>query len=167
MKKPPHVMEIFLQPGEFYWGNADTRIRTLLGSCVAVTLWHPLLLVGGMCHYLLPKRATGQQTGAYDGRYAEDAIQIFMRELSQIGTKPGDYEVKMFGGGNQFHHYNRSNLFSIPDKNIQAGKFLLEQHGFQLKAAHIGGDGHRNVMFDIWSGHVWMRHIKNSYEDKE
>ena len=28
MKRPSHVIEIFLQPGDFYFGDRDTRIRT-------------------------------------------------------------------------------------------------------------------------------------------
>jgi Chemotaxis protein; stimulates methylation of MCP proteins len=52
------IMEIFLQPGDWYFGDRDTRIRTLLGSCIAITIWHPRLLVGGMCHFLLPGRGT-------------------------------------------------------------------------------------------------------------
>ena len=50
------ILEIFLQPGEFYFGEGKTRIRTLLGSCVAITLWHPRLHIGGMSHYMLPSR---------------------------------------------------------------------------------------------------------------
>ena len=50
MKKPQSVIEIFLQPGELWFGDEQTRIRTILGSCVAVTLWHPGRRIGGMCH---------------------------------------------------------------------------------------------------------------------
>ena len=48
MKKPADAIEIFLHPGEFYFGDRHTRIRTLLGSCVSIILWHPRLLIGGM-----------------------------------------------------------------------------------------------------------------------
>ncbi|MBL8511280.1 MAG: chemotaxis protein CheD, partial [Betaproteobacteria bacterium] len=56
MSDTSFVMDIFLQPGEFYFGDADTRIRTLLGSCVSITMWHPTRRIGGMCHYMLPTR---------------------------------------------------------------------------------------------------------------
>ena len=45
-----------LMPGELWSGRGAASVRTLLGSCVALTLWHPRLRVGGMCHYLLPRR---------------------------------------------------------------------------------------------------------------
>lgn len=86
MKKPAHVVEIFLQPGESYFGDKNTRIRTLLGSCVSITLWHPHLLIGGMCHYLLPDRGGKSSTGELDGRYADEAIQILLKEVRAAGT---------------------------------------------------------------------------------
>jgi chemotaxis receptor (MCP) glutamine deamidase CheD len=34
--------EVFLNPGEFHFGEGTTRISTLLGSCVSITLWQSL-----------------------------------------------------------------------------------------------------------------------------
>ena len=53
MRKPKGVIEVFLQPGELYFGDRYTRLRTLLGSCVSIVLWHREALLGGMCHYML------------------------------------------------------------------------------------------------------------------
>ena len=30
------VVDIFLRPGDYFWGDARSRIRTILGSCVAI-----------------------------------------------------------------------------------------------------------------------------------
>lgn len=45
MRRATDVIDIFLQPGEHYVGDADCTIRTLLGSCVSITLWHPAKLI--------------------------------------------------------------------------------------------------------------------------
>lgn len=157
----PYFIDIFLQPGEFYFGDKETRIRTLLGSCVAITLWNPRLQIGGMCHYLLPMRPDDDSTPDLDGRYADSVIALFMQELNKSGTFPADYEVKMFGGGNQFSNQEQKHAMAIPEKNIQAGRRLLKQHGFNITAEHLGGHGHRNVIFDIWSGQVWVKYVAN------
>jgi chemotaxis protein CheD len=34
----------------------------------------------------------------------------------------------------------------------------MKRHGFTSCAEHLGGVGHRNIFFDIWNGHVWVRH---------
>lgn len=163
MRKPPHALEIFLQPGELYFGDRDTRVRTLLGSCVAITLWHPARLIGGMCHYLLPGARLNKRTnGRLDGRYADDALLLFMEEIEKTGTHPSEYEAKMFGGGDQFPGAEKHEALSVPDRNIDAGRHLLARHGFHLKNSHLGGTGHRNVILDVWSGHVWMQHVERS-----
>ena len=157
MHKPPHVVEIFLQPGEVYFGERDTRIRTLLGSCVAITVWHPMLLVGGMCHYMLP-RHRGKKRDALDGRYADEAIELMLREIKRSGTWPHEYQVKMFGGGHMFSEHQTVKEDHIGAQNVEIARKLIKQHGFTSCAEHLGGAGHRNILFDIWSGHVWMKH---------
>jgi chemotaxis protein CheD len=154
-------LDIFLQPGDFYFGDADTRIRTLLGSCVALTFWHPRLRVGGMCHYMLPTRGGGHHhhDAELDGRYADEAMALFLREFRRLGTQPREYQVKMFGGGNMFPCHRRAGAHSdVSTRNIQAGRHLLHSHGLVARAEHVGGHGHRQVIMDIASGDVWMRH---------
>jgi len=161
LKKPTHVIEIYLQPGELWFGDEHTRIRTLLGSCVAVTLWHPRRRIGGMCHYMLPSRIRGTG-GALDGRYGDEALDLLAREIKAAHGYPHEYEAKLFGGGNMFQHVfcpTRNRSAQVPDRNIDAGRALVLRHGFMLKAEQLGGRGHRQVMFDIWSGHAWVKHI--------
>jgi chemotaxis protein CheD len=157
---PPDVLEIFLQPGELYFGEEKTRIRTLLGSCVAVSLWHPRLRIGGMCHYMLPHRPVRGDDEPLDGRYAEEAMHLFMRELRRSRTSPADYQVKLFGGGRMFEHVDRTRRhIDISERNMQAGRDLVARHGFRLQAHDMGGQGHRNVILDLWSGDVWIKRV--------
>jgi len=169
MLKPDHVIEIFLQPGDFYFGDRDTRIRTLLGSCVAITMWHPTRLIGGMCHYLLPSRPKGAGS-ALDGRYAEEVMQMFLQEIKAAKTHPVEYRVKVFGGGNMFLqaekavlgesgiiHTGKKFSMDVAGRNVIAARSLLSSNGFKSEAEDVGGEGHRQVLFDIWSGHAWVR----------
>lgn len=158
--KPAFYIDIFLNPGELYFSDRETRIRTILGSCVAITLWHPGLEIGGMCHYMLPGNRHQDRGGYLDGRYADNAMMLFMKELAKSNTKPSDYQVKIFGGGDQFPNQSKNSIISVPDNNIAVGRELLKYYGFTIKAEHLGGTGHRNVIFDLWSGHVWMKHVE-------
>jgi len=157
-RAPVDALEVFLQPGEFYFGEEMTRIRTLLGSCVAVTLWHPRLRIGGMAHYMLPQRPSRATDQALDGRYAEEVMLMFQRELQQTRTRPADYRVKLFGGGRMFAHVQKAKRHAdVSDRNVEIGRQLMVQHGFKIHAEDLGGDGHRNVVFDLWSGDVWLK----------
>ncbi len=161
MRAPRDILEIFLQPGEFYFGEERTRIRTLLGSCVAITLWHPKLHIGGMSHYMLSNRPGPRKDEALNGRYAVDVMEMFMRELKRSGTRPREYQVKIFGGGRMFGATGpegkaRANL-GIPERNVRVGRELVTRYGFTFAAEDLGGNGHRNVVLDLWSGDVWVK----------
>ncbi|MFC4159554.1 chemotaxis protein CheD [Chitinimonas lacunae] len=151
-------IDIFLQPGEVYFGDSETRIRTLLGSCVAITLWHPKRRLGGMCHYLLPGRPLSQprEDNGRDGRYAEEALSLMLDYIQTAGTLPAEYQVKMFGGGNMLSSLDGRQP-SVGERNIEFGKTWLAQHGFRLSREHLAGQGHRNIIFDIATGDVWVK----------
>jgi chemotaxis protein CheD len=178
MKKSAHTIEIFLKQGEVYFGDRDTRIRTVLGSCVAITMWHPDLLIGGMCHYMLPsrhprgkkfhcrirdsaigfpsRRATDKKE--LDGKYADEALELMFTEIQRSGTHADDYQMKLFGGGNMFPFTTKPRAQHVGLKNIEVVSQLLAHNGLKVRAEHLGGVGHRNLIFDISNGHVWMRH---------
>lgn len=146
---------VVLKPGEFHFGGDVESIRTLLGSCIAITLWHPQRKIGGMCHFLLPANPK-PQAGLLDGRYADDAMKLFTRHLTRSGTVARDYQVKIFGGGNMFPKLSPEGG-DIGMRNIDAAKRLLKEQGFRLLAEHVGKSGHRTVILELHSGHTWVR----------
>jgi chemotaxis protein CheD len=161
MIRPLHPMEVFLQPGEYFFASRDTRIRTLLGSCVSMIFWHPRLLIGGMCHYMLPERRYERRAGDWpepNGRFADEAIALLLAQMDKVDVPYKEYQVKIFGGGNMFPQNEKKNLLLIGEQNIEAARRLVKQHGFTCVAEHLGGIGHRNVLFEVWNGGVWVKH---------
>ncbi|MBA1275335.1 chemotaxis protein CheD [Stutzerimonas azotifigens] len=156
MPKPSGVIEIFLQPGELYFGDRSTRIRTLLGSCVSLVLWHPEKELGGMSHFMLPTRRQECSKGL-DGRYGDEAIALLLEEIKRSKTRPQDYSLRLFGGGNMFPSLGRDSDRHIGERNIQAARSLIRDHGLQCHGEDVGGTGHRNLIFDIWSGRVAIK----------
>lgn len=159
MKMPcsPNPAEIFLLPGEIFFAANNNRIHTVLGSCVSISLWHPALRMGGMCHFMLPSRGTRGGDGL-DGRYADEAIQLLLCEIDKSQTRPAAYQVKIFGGGNMFHAFQEGKVLDVAKANIQAARDLLNRNGFPIHAEDVGGNGHRRIIFDLCDGNVWVRH---------
>jgi len=147
--------EPVLNPGDFYFGGGHTRIRTLLGSCVSITLWHPHRHIGGMCHYMLPTRGSRPRQ-ELDGRYGEEAMLMFDQEMARAGTRANEYQAKIFGGGNMFPGQQNRTGFEVGQRNIQIAHHLLAERHIPIVAEHLGGDGHRKLVFDLWSGDAWL-----------
>jgi chemotaxis protein CheD len=152
-KSPESIIEIYLHPGEWHFGDEDTRIKTLLGSCVAFSLWHPERRIGGMCHYMLPRRENRPGQEAMDGKYAEEALELLINEMRKEKTHPQEYVAKVFGGGNMLDLQG----INISERNVEIARKLIKHYGFRQGGECLGGVGHRNVIFDVWSGEVWLK----------
>lgn len=150
----PRPQDIFLHPGEFHFGSAPGRIGTLLGSCIAVTVWHPLLHCGGMSHILLPGRQ--RPAGSLpDGRYADEAVELFAYQMKSRRLSPGTFQVRVFGGGDMFSGRLAASL-DVGQRNIEATRVALAQHGFTILSEHVGGKQRRRLFLDLSSGHAWV-----------
>lgn len=154
------VREVYLKPGDFCFGEGRLRITTLLGSCVSIVLWHPLLAHGGMCHYMLPSRNQPRGDLPPDGKYADEAMELFMLELKKRRTVPTQYQVNVYGGGNMFDNLP-TNKMDIGRQNIEMAHRLLDRYGFAVAHDHLGSFGHRKIAFDVWNGEVRLVHVDN------
>ncbi len=146
------VRDVYIQPGEIFFGSGAVRLRTLLGSCVSVVLWHDGKRCGGMCHFMLPSRS-GSRISGFDGRYADEAIAILRREVVASGTRPGEYRTAIYGGGNMFPD-GPAPHFDVGGRNVYAAKSLLGQHGFLVEKEDVGGRGYRRLTLDLRTGQV-------------
>lgn len=145
---------VVLRPGDFHFGDRNTRISTLLGSCVSITLWHPRRRIGGMCHYMLAERQ--RPPGAPpDGRYAAEAFELFLTHVAKAGTRPQEYQAKLFGGACMFNEAANGPM-DVGVRNLDYGQEFLFRNGIALISRHIGGSGRRKLHFDLWSGDVWL-----------
>ncbi len=159
--------DVFLQPGEYFVGDASNRIRTVLGSCVSVTLWNPLLRVGAMSHFLLATRGDmrdvadvhGLELQQLDARYGDEALRLMLHELARKNVVAAQCQAKIFGGGNMFPALLQSASVPVGRRNGEAARSLLQAHGIEVVCESLFGAGHRQIAFDVDSGNVWARQL--------
>ena len=167
MTRLKDLMDIFLQPGELFVGDSSFQIRTILGSCVSMTLWHPKWRLGGMSHFLLPTRAGKADSNALDGRYGDEALAVMFQDLKASGVNPLQCEAKIFGGGNMFpgnRHARGQHArgLSVGMRNGEAARELLRLHGIAVVTESLFGIGHRQIVFNVSNGDVWAKQIRPS-----
>ncbi len=154
------AIEVYLLPGEYFVGDARYRIRTLLGSCVSITLWHRGLRIGAMSHFLLSEREPdpgGEPTAGLSGRYGKDAMQLMVAQLQERGVRVRECEAKVFGGGTMFPGIEGNRQPGIGHRNGVAAERLLAEYGIPVVSESLFGTGHRHILFDVSTGDVWVR----------
>ena len=160
MVKLHNLIDIFLQPGEYFIADADYQIRTMLGSCVSITLWHPPTRIGAMSHFLLPTRGlVTTEVHPLDARYGDEALTLMLSELEHAGIRPSQCQGKIFGGGNMFPKQSRASAKHVGRKNGEAARALLIEHNVSIVSESLFGVGHRQIIFNVSNGDVWSHQV--------
>jgi chemotaxis protein CheD len=137
-------------------------MRTLLGSCVSITLWHPQACVGAMSHFLLPARGGSEaaSSATLDPRYGDEALLLMLRALERRGVAASGCVAHIVGGGNMFPVQTaRSPADLVGRKNGEAARAMLRRNAIRVASESLFGMGHRRVSFDLATGRVASRQV--------
>ena len=150
MEKPKH----FLYPGAIYVSPEPSVITTILGSCIAVCLYDPVLQVGGMNHFMLPLW-NGQ--GLASPRYGNIAIEKLINNIEALGSKKANIKAKVFGGAEIIA--TNISQFMIGERNIKLAKEILHEEGIPIVSSSTGGKLGRKIIFNTQTGEVRQKYV--------
>lgn len=140
----------FLLPGDYFFGEFSGRIVTLLGSCVAVTLWHPQRRLAAVSHFLLPR---GQRFDMQDTHYGEAVFTQLIQDMRRWGTQPGEYRKGLFGGGSQIAPKPGSGL-QVAASNVRFAHEQFQRLGWRIDQEQLGGRVYRRLSLDASDGRI-------------
>jgi chemotaxis protein CheD len=147
--------DLNLLAGQLWFGHEARSVSTLLGSCVAVTLWHPARRIGGMCHFLLPQRQ--HRAGMpRDGRFGEEALDMLVEAIVRSGARCTEFEAHLYGGADTMPDRVGAKL-NVGERNIELGWSMIERWGFMLCGVDVGDQVPRHVRLLLATGEVAMR----------
>ncbi|TAN44483.1 MAG: chemotaxis protein CheD [Nitrospirae bacterium] len=163
---PGKLPVIYLKPGEMYFSEMPTIVQTVLGSCVSVTLYSPLMSVGSICHGLLPKcrgRKDCDGTCVEGFRFVECSVQRMIEQFRMMGIYQHEIEAKVFGGADMLEA-NKADIkrLTVGAQNIQMAMKVLDLAGIKLAASDLGGEQGRKILFYTHTGEVLLKRLKKS-----
>ena len=159
----PKLPQVHLQPGELLVTQEAQWVITLLGSCVAVTMYNARFRLAAICHAMLPMphgkdAQAGNSSGAF--RYLSGVIPAMVGHFCRLGLQPDEVEVKIFGGGSVIDMGGDPHSdCSIGEANIAKARMLLQSARFRIKAQSVGGNHGCKILFNTGSGEVLHKHL--------
>lgn len=152
----PRQPRLIIHPGEWYFGSEYNSLYTLLGSCVALSVWHPTLKLGGLCHYLLAQqpshsRSTELLRGIGAGRYASSVLPLLTQAMQRYAALD-EYQLGLFGGGDAFVHS------VIGQQNIAYAQAWLTAQHLKLSHSDLGGINSRTLALNVNTGAIDLKH---------
>ena len=150
----------FLYPAALFASEEPHQINTILGSCVAVCLWDPILHYGGMCHYMLPY---WNGEGLASPKYGNIAIEKLLEKMYSFGSKKHNIIAKVFGGGEVID--TKTPQFNIGERNIKLAFDVLKEENVKIASQSVGGKLGRKIIFFTYSGEVKQRYVQRQIKE--
>jgi len=161
----PELSVITLKPAEMYVGTTPAVVSTILGSCVAVTMFNRRLGVAAICHALLPHPGDNEPCGANyveSRKYVTCVIPEMAEKMRQYGIHPREIEVNLFGGTDTFsQRTGPASGHPVGRLNVKTALKVLEAEQLRLKTSHVGGVRGRKILFHTHTGEVLLKRLKN------
>lgn len=150
-------MNLFLKPGEVCISREPAVVSTILGSCVAVTMFNERLKIGGICHALLPEKRTPHDDD--DCRYVDSSIMYMLKKLEAMGVGRHEVEVKLIGGADVIDITDTTKP-SVGRQNIEKALEMMDTERLSLTHSDVGGTTGRKIHFYTHTGVVLLQRIQ-------
>jgi chemotaxis protein CheD len=151
-----HRANAFLKPGEVIVSTEPVLVSTILGSCVAVTMYSPEKNIGAICHAMLPSNPGTSENLTY----VDSAIRYLYRAMVGRGGLK-DVVIKIFGGAQVLAAANYcGKRRTVGEQNIREAEKTLRELGLTVSKADIGGTSGRKLFFSLKTGDVYLRKLR-------
>ncbi len=158
---PSDLDRVFLLPGEYHVTKRPKFVATLLGSCVAVCVYHKTNGSAAMNHFLHAQAESAGETSI--GRFGDLATKHIIDTLFRLDANPKNYEAKIFGGGNVVSHIKAG--LSIGKRNIDIAEAVLKKYGITVVERKVGGTQGVKIYFNTRDHSVTVRSVGKKQKD--
>lgn len=138
---------------------SPNSVTTLgLGSCVGVALRDPITKVGGLAHVMLPD-STIMKNNTNIAKFADTGIEELLRQMLEAGAVKSRIVAKIAGGAQMFAAQAKTEMMRVGDRNVEAVKKKLAEHGIKILAQETGENYGRTVIFYPENGNYVIKSV--------
>jgi chemotaxis protein CheD len=127
-----------------------TIVTYSLGSCIGVTVYDPVLKIGGMLHFQLPTSTLDPEKARINPTmFADTGMAYLLSQLAAMGVPKNRLKVHVAGAAQIL---NDEHVFDIGRRNHVAIRKVLWQHGIFIESEQVGGSIPRTIYLRVDSG---------------
>jgi chemotaxis protein CheD len=133
----------------------STIITYSLGSCIGVTIYDPVVRVGGILHFMLPESELDFEKAKRNPfMFCDTGIPSLFKATYKLGAKKQRMKVVVAGGSQVL---DQDGFFNIGKRNIIAAKKMFWRNNVLIDHEDTGGNCNRTVKLDVKSGKVMLK----------
>lgn len=130
-----------------------TLITYALGSCVGITLYDPVIRLGGLLHIMLPEAHRAGTNEVY--KFADTGIPEMLRKMQVFGGVKSRYICKIAGGAKMFEM--TGSMGNIGQRNVESVRKVMAEQRIRIRNQDVGENFARTMSMDVATGTVKVR----------
>ncbi|TGK87689.1 chemotaxis protein CheD [Leptospira noumeaensis] len=146
--------QVFLNIGEAYFTSGNYEVRTILGSCVSVCLFHEKTKHSAINHILLPG-SNDKIEEKKSSRYGITSMELIINEFVKLNIPRNELKAKIFGGSQTL----KLTTSNAGPKNVTFVKSFLQTEKIPIISEDTGGELYRKLVFHTDSYDVFITRL--------
>lgn len=153
---------IYLNPGENHFTNKPKLIKTVLGSCISVIIYHRASKYSAVTHSVMPEKNC-QEASCFccEPKFVDCSIRMVLTKFDELRIKRNELESKLFGGSEIHNFKTNSRMESIGTQNLKTAKRILFENKIPIVASDIGGLNGRKIIYNSATIEVFVKKLNN------
>lgn len=138
--------------------SPDSLTTLGLGSCIGLTLYDPVVKIGGLVHYMLPD-STKLKNNSNIAKFGDTGIRELYRKMIEKGASPTRMVAKIAGGAKMFEVSGLSSVGNVGERNAEEAKHILKELKVRLVAEDTGLNYGRTVVLNCENGEYLIKAV--------
>lgn len=142
---------------EMYVSNDpdDIIITYSLGSCVGITVYDPVAMVGGMVHCMLPLSQIDPEKAAQKPcMFTDTGISALMQGVFDLGASRQNLIIKVAGASSLL---DEKGIFKIGERNYTVLRKVLWKNNLLISAESVKGSVSRTLSLYMKTGKTTVK----------
>lgn len=138
--------------------SPDSLTTLGLGSCIGLTLYDPVVKIGGLVHYMLPD-STKLKNNSNIAKFGDTGIRELYKKMIEKGASPTRMVAKIAGGAKMFEVSGLSSVGNVGERNAEEAKLILKELKVRLVAEDTGLNYGRTVVLNCENGEYLIKAV--------
>lgn len=137
----------------------ETIITYALGSCLGITMFDPVVGVGGLLHVMLPlSKADPEKAKLKPAMYVDTGLAQLLSICYDYGATKKNIVISVAGGASM-KKTDSDDYFKIGKRNFTTLRKLLWKNGFMIDKQDVGGNNSRTMALSLSDGLVTVNKL--------
>jgi len=142
--------------------SEDEIITHSLGSCIGLTLYDPVAVIGGLIHCMLPLSKNNKaKADANPSMFVDTGVPLLLQVLFDMGAKRQRLIAKVAGGSNIL---DEKGMFKIGERNYLVLRKILWKNNILIDSEEVGGSQARTMILRMNEGKTFIKSAGQEHE---